>query len=78
MDQSDVKVIFIRDRGSYFTYPAVADESWVDIKQIIQLMDHPAITSQDQYTFCLLNDEISSINLSVFAKLFVCFYLLAR
>ena len=48
----------------------------MDTKQIIQLMDHPAITGSHQYR--LLNDEMSSINLSVVANLFVCFYLFAR
>ena len=78
VEQSDVKVsvTFIRDWGSYFTHPAVADESLVDTKQIIHLMDHPAVTGSHQYR--LLNDEMSSINLSVVAKLFVCFYLFAR
>ena len=77
VEQSDVKVsiTFIRDWGSYFTHPADADESLVDTKQIIQLMDHPAVTGSHQYR--LLNDEMSSINLSV-TKLFVCFYLFAR
>ena len=78
VEQSDVKVsvTFIRDWGSYFTHPAVADESLVDTKQIIQLMDHPTVTGSHQYR--LLNDEMSSINLSVVANLFVCFYLFAR
>ena len=48
----------------------------MDTKQIIQLMDHPTVTGCHQYR--LLNDEMSSINLSVVANLFVCFYLFVR
>ena len=52
VDQADIRVTFLRDRGTYYAYPAVPDESWVDAEQVTQLMDHPTITGRDQYKFC--------------------------
>ena len=51
LDDTEVKVSFVRDRGGYYTFPLVKDVSWFGRGQVIRILDLPTINSRGHIYF---------------------------
>ena len=40
LDDEDAQITFLRDRGSFYTFPNVEDISWVSLEQIVCKLGH--------------------------------------